>query len=211
MWNHIAGWGPASGTPTKHLWSNRLREDPPKYDCFTGKLERRDDSEQQALYDGSYSRAEHNSLHFRFSSLLNDLSSQSTPLGNHLYFPYSEFIELRNAGFICLCVFRVTLNPEVVPWGNVKTLQLFPGVPAHIRNTLLRGLVWLAETPVLCINPSLESSHPFHWSLWCGGFCMGPRGNEHFDIVCKLESVLCEHVCEHAFWECPQRSTDSYK
>lgn len=100
--------------------------------------------------------------------------------------------------FVCLCVFCVTLTPEDVPWRKVKTVQLFPWIPAHRRNTLLGGLLWLAGTLVLCTRRPLESSNPFQWR----GCWKGSEGNQPWALWHCLQAwvMSCEYVCEHAFW-----------
>lgn len=65
---------------------------------------------------------------------------------SHLYFLYSEFIELRNIGaergFRLNLPMWILCNTKPRCWfmNKVKILQRFPGIPAHTRNILLRGL-----------------------------------------------------------------------
>lgn len=98
--------------------------------------------------------------------------------------------------FVCLCVFCVTLTPEDGPWRKAKIVQLFPGIPAHRRNTILGGLLWLAGTLVLCTNPPLESSNPLHWR----GSWKGSKGNQPWSLWhCLQNWVGVMWIC---MWAC---------
>lgn len=86
------------------------------------------------------------------------------------------------------------------PWRKIKIFQLSPDIPAHIRDTLLRGLFWLAGTLVLTTNHPLESSGPLYWRLWYMGFWKGSKGNQPWALWHRLQTWIS--VMWMCVWAC---------